>query len=659
MINNFYRKALSFFAAYALFCSVAYSQTPGMIFEPATPPGNVVLDPNSNGWISISPTGFVSDDQTESELPYSSLSFPSVEPDSDLGPGPNCGFTDFVDQGDQDPAQSYYSVANNSWQFRIRLGGAQPNSKGYSILIDTDQRFGYTGPNADPNATTVNPGFEVEINLQTNFGVFIYNVDGVMPTLVHSYTGHSNYQKAIALTQECSDPDFFYDFFVYFTHLASVGITPTTPVRMAITTQMNPQPAIGNNALSDIAGVDDSQCGSPLLCWQEIIDNYPPNSPNSTPGADRSVCPTITTPIAVGATTVSGTSTEAFGSLIRVFKDNVQIGTTTVGVAGAWSLTSIAPPLGIGDTITASVQNTSLGELESYRNCQYVTPVQCNLPSYTATIGNKGVCGTAPTGMIGSNLRVYNVTNSTYPGITPSVTTWDVSNNGDYWWKCNGSANNCISGANTCIGNGGYWMQFESPAGCLTSLIFGCYGTGNPVSATPTVNSPVPLSGAITGTGPANGVIFIYVNNAFRAWAPISSAGTFSVTGINRSQCDVVTACAMTSNLHCVSAMSSGAVVGITSPAPTITGSYCTSSSISSVTGTSSAGAGAIIQVFNGATLLGTTTVNSSGSWTLNVSVLPGYSLTAKAQGSCSALSPSSSPAVIVQSATSDPNLTL
>lgn len=47
----------------------------------------------------MSASGFTTDDQLQSEIPFSSLVFPMVEPNSDLGPGPDCGFTDFVDQG--------------------------------------------------------------------------------------------------------------------------------------------------------------------------------------------------------------------------------------------------------------------------------------------------------------------------------------------------------------------------------------------------------------------------------------------------------------------------------------------------------------------------------------------------------------------------------
>lgn len=59
-------------------------QTPGIIYQPATGGGKAVLDPNGDGYTSATTGGFISDDQVESEIPFSSLVFPMVEPNSDL-----------------------------------------------------------------------------------------------------------------------------------------------------------------------------------------------------------------------------------------------------------------------------------------------------------------------------------------------------------------------------------------------------------------------------------------------------------------------------------------------------------------------------------------------------------------------------------------------
>ncbi len=63
------------------FCvNTIYSQTPGMIYEPATGAGAAILDPNGDGYISAITAGFTTDDQLQSEIPFSSLIFPGSEP---------------------------------------------------------------------------------------------------------------------------------------------------------------------------------------------------------------------------------------------------------------------------------------------------------------------------------------------------------------------------------------------------------------------------------------------------------------------------------------------------------------------------------------------------------------------------------------------------
>ena len=203
-----------------LFLGKLEAQNTGLIYEPATGAGVSILDPNGDGYTSATTGGFFTDDQLESEIPYSSLVFPSVEPNSDLSAGPSCSFTDFVDQGDQDPVQSYFDN-NGNWLFRMRMGKTAPNAKSYSILIDTDGKFGGTGPNADPQYSSSNPGFEIEIVLATKFGVLVFDVNNANCSPVISYLGTTNYQKSIALSTSCGDADYFYDFYVKMSDLTS------------------------------------------------------------------------------------------------------------------------------------------------------------------------------------------------------------------------------------------------------------------------------------------------------------------------------------------------------------------------------------------------------------------------------------------------------
>src|SRR5690606_20064945 len=155
---------------------------------------------------------------------------------SDLGPGPNCKFTDFVNYSSNGTHHvvSMYVDASNNALFRIRLGGGAPNSKGYSIRIDTDQKFGFAGSYLDPSAVLRNPGFEYEIVLETNFGVKVNSIDGSSsPTLYSSFPYEQHCQKSIAATTNCGDQDVFYDFYV---PASGLPFSLTNPLRMAANT---------------------------------------------------------------------------------------------------------------------------------------------------------------------------------------------------------------------------------------------------------------------------------------------------------------------------------------------------------------------------------------------------------------------------------------
>ncbi len=207
-------KILLFFIGLFAITNFVNAQTKGLIVEPATGGGTAVFDPNGDGYVSGSTAGFLANDSSESEIPFVPFIFPGLEPTTDINNGPDCGFTDFVDTGGFDPAYSYVDGSGN-WLFRLRLGDIRPNAKSYSILVDTDGKFGNSGPDADADYTLENPGFEVEIVLGTKFGVFIYNVDGTPNcTPVVEYLGADHYQKALAISEVCGDPDYFLDFYV-------------------------------------------------------------------------------------------------------------------------------------------------------------------------------------------------------------------------------------------------------------------------------------------------------------------------------------------------------------------------------------------------------------------------------------------------------------
>src|SRR3989339_120188 len=463
------------------------SQTPGMIFDPITPtPGTNALDPDKNGWISISSSGFILNDESESEIPYLPMIFPMSEPDSDLGPGPDCGFTDFVQQavGIEDAGQYYLSPANN-FLFRLRMSKALPNSKSYSILIDTDGKFGPSGPNKDNGYLLGNPGFEIEIVLATNFGVFVYNVDDTdnPGAPVVSYLGHTNYQKAIALSNECGDPDYFLDFFVDFDDLmaAPFNLLTTTPLRMVLIDNMaaNKSTIAQPSSASDLGGMDDCS-GNLFACMDEIIDNYTPCPPN-TECPDRSECPSVTGSIPAGVDSVYGTTTHAAGTLITLYINGSPDLTTTSFADGTWKIKNINPVLSPGDIIGASATAAGMGESEN--NCGNITVAVTCTRALDAGLSSectpkKGFTGSAGSAVSGAVVKIYNEANvllDPNAGSIYAAGTITANTDGSWIWKCNGS-NACAAGANNCISAGSYKLTQTVSGQCESDPIYICIG---------------------------------------------------------------------------------------------------------------------------------------------------------------------------------------
>ncbi|SHM77375.1 Ig-like domain-containing protein, partial [Flavobacterium xinjiangense] len=632
-------------------------QTPGLIYEPATGAGITVLDPNGDGFTSATTAGFATDDQAQSEIPYKSLVFPMVEPTSDLGPGPDCGFTDFVDQGDEDPVQAYLN--GNNWLFRMRMGKTAPNAKSYSILIDTDGKFGGTGPNKDPQYSSSNPGFEIEIVLATKFGVFVYDVNNMNCSPVISYNDPLNlhYQKSIALTTNCGDPDYFYDFYVNFSDLASqFSITNTTPVRMAIVDNMaaNKSTICNFNSASDLAGIDDASCGNNLEnCFGDIIDNYTPCAPGVI-CPDRSLCPGISS-VNIGATSVSGTSTEANGTVITVYKDGVSIGTTAVS-AGVWTLSGIAPALASGQVISATA--TAPGKGVSIANCNPITvaPSCTSQTSTTVTIskisGGKGfdIVNSFPIGTIftwyNSDFTVAQIA-SGFGGNIPNPVTITTANQLVSF--------ECKTGQ--CFNSGMYYFTFKEPNKCVSSYLSSCLyavsgTTGNPSFTSSTITTATTsISGTVASPDNVSGIaIYLNSNGTQIGTATTTTGGNWTISGLSLSsrECQTLSVTAVATG-KCVSTGVVNATITRKAYAPVINGPICSTVAITSVSGSSNEVAGTTIQVFENGILEGSTTVAANSTWSVSsgISIAIGSTISAKALGTCLSLSDASNSVLV------------
>jgi pectin methylesterase-like acyl-CoA thioesterase len=133
--------------------------------------------------------------------------------------------------------------------------------------------------------------------------------------------------------------------------------------------------------------------------------------------------PVVTSPIAVGATSVSGTSTEADNTVITVYVNYVNVGTALVST-NTWTLSSLTP-LTVGQLVEA----TALADLKTVSDTSNVVTVQAvsAVPVVTSPVlaGATSVSGTS-TEADGTTIEVF--VNSVSAGTT-TVTggAWTLS----------------------------------------------------------------------------------------------------------------------------------------------------------------------------------------------------------------------------------------
>ena len=234
------------------------AQTKGLIYKPSTSViGKSVLDPNFDGFISLTSEGFITTQDWGEASELNLIALPSLEgePNSDLTTGSNGGHTDLVSNETNTIQSSYVGVKQvNGIDYlivRIRIGGSSTATKGYSLLIDTDGAF------SAGLLSAVNPGDDKEVVLETgNSGrIAVYNHTSGGTSLHNSYNLNEYHQRSIAASTINSDADCFYDFFV---PLSGLGISTSQMIRMTAATVTSAQSGIAGT-ISDFNGIDDKK----------------------------------------------------------------------------------------------------------------------------------------------------------------------------------------------------------------------------------------------------------------------------------------------------------------------------------------------------------------------------------------------------------------
>ncbi|MFN6227539.1 MAG: T9SS type A sorting domain-containing protein [Bacteroidota bacterium] len=663
-----------------------FSQQPGYIVRPAGGPGASALNPNQDAYTSATTAGFTTSDITQSEIAYVKIPQLQTEPTGDLATGPTGGYSDIIGVVDGSGCYIYYNSASGYVQFRFRIGGIVNGAKAYNVLIDSDMKMGASGASADPNyigaanAGNGNPGFEIEIAFVTgsSSAVKIFDVDGrasgsgSLPVEKNSYDASTNAIVSVALSRESGNADYFYDFFVPYSALSTLGLSNTTAFRIVTTTNTNPGSAF-QGTRSDIMGINDANYSNTTDAWEYVAKNTPSVTLNSVTsggaGFSSGSCtaaPTVSTDLAYGASvTVTGswaklTESSVTTATITVYKNGTSIGTTTCTSGNTWSLAG--QTLAQGDVITAKAQGS--GESMCLTSNSVKVQSSCITSNTTTTtdlaftcVTIKGLKGTMPSG---SSVKLYTIDNDgsktlfaddatttlkiTYAGSSSTTgTVWE------YQGSSNGGTSDPCGGGSNDIDKMSFAATATISPNCESPLVFSSICNANGTTSAPTITQAVlyATSTTVSGTSTTGYRVFLIINGNIIS-TTVAASNAYSFTGLVLSVGDIIevrakapnTGSGGSTNIYCVSSAASITVKCFTS-APTITTDLNgnLAQGATTVSGNSSESSGTTIKVYQSpSTLLGTTTVQANGTWSVSVSALSsGVSIFATAQnGTCS-----------------------
>ncbi|MBK8805803.1 MAG: tandem-95 repeat protein [Bacteroidales bacterium] len=521
-----------------------FSQTPGLIYKSADAVGKLVLDPNNDGFISKTKTGFFGEDVVQSELPFVPLVHVGKEPSYDLKTNVGNASLNIIDTENRQSYFVYYNSVKKNLCFRVRLDALSSSNMSYSVLVDTDKSFGIDGVEVDKNAVPNNLGFEIEINFHSELGLQLFNIDGtvspqglftkrIAPALVS--------QISYAYTNNNSNPDFFYDFYISVDTLTKYisGLTSNTPIRLALASSNSSSSILFPNSIVDIAGVND---GAYEYNYDFILKKIILKSPFVTlntinNGVNvRTECSTITSPILTTSSIIDGTlSLENNPSEITVYVNGVSFGKTNTIYSGYWSL----PISGLKENDLITAVSKAYGKSESYPGCNQVLVKSCvSKSSKPTTVSklplNKGVkISTASS--IGSVVRLYDKSHKLV-----QISGLSLSN--PYITKV---ANEVVSFECTtsgCFPAELYYATVQETGKCESDTYVFCDFATEGISESPVLYvTPSGVGKSISGSGINNSVVEVFVNDEYKGFAEVlTSSWTFNFDK-NLSNCDVIT----------------------------------------------------------------------------------------------------------------------
>ncbi|MCL9769722.1 T9SS type A sorting domain-containing protein [Flavobacterium sp. HXWNR69] len=675
------------------------AQTPGTLYQRVQGVlGQQVLDPNNDGFVSVTSAGFPvggTDYGTNSELKMIGLPSLVDEPNSDLNNGSSGGLTDLVSS--TAPNTSVFLLVKNVdgldyLVVRFRVGSIGTSGKAYALVFDTNGTL-----------SGANQGFELEVSLQTGSqsgGVYVrdYRVSTTQSFPINTYS-----QRSVALTTVNGTPDYFIDFFVPLSALGNVS-----QARIVAVTGNNSSSVLSSGGISDIQGVNDSNYGWNLpAIFTDLISSFPStNLANLTSDFNGSTwlmqasVPSVNDGVTVTSTSISGTSKEATGTTIKVYKNGVLLGTTTV-TNNTWSLTGVTG-LVAGDLITATA--TALGKsvsgvssamiVSGAQHCFLEAPVNLVRNSSGSSYYIEGSwSGTiVPTG---SNIKIELFT-QTGPDVN-QFTSFTPMASANSFVQSNGTFSIYVTNSNTIFNSNNFIAKATLVSGgsiiCTSAYSNVSVRTNGNATANgyitpkPTiVTTPIyqsassqqiivsnngadkgtTVNGVVIPANPVDAILILYVNGieVARTASVVTpnATTTFTVSGLTEG--DLVTARAqgvVTGASYWLSYVSNIVTSQLQTPTasvtPEITGPL-SSGSGRTISGFSSEAPGTVITVYKGGVVLGTATVSAYGTWSLpNVTLAQGDSITATAKAVGKTVSSATLAVVVLGTAPAAPTI--
>ena len=357
--------------------------------------------------------------------------------------------------------------------------------------------------------------------------------------------------------------------------------------------------------------------------------------------------PVITSNTIVNSNQVTVNGTAEANSAVKVFDGATQVGTATANGSGAWNFTTGALAVGAHNftaTATDKAGNTSGGsQLTSVTiaSAGQAAPVITSFSTDTGTAGD-GITSDNTLTLTGT--ATANSTVKVFDGAT-QIGTASANASGAWTYATPGLADGAHSITATATGTSG-GASTASPALAVTVDTVAPNApviTGDTISGTDQVT--------LAGTAEANSTVKAYEGTTLLGTTSANGSGAWSFTTGSLSTGNHEFTATSTDAAGNTSALSQpiDPVIGSNVPAPTIAsfsadsgtpGDGITNDNTPTLTGT--APANSTVQVYDGSTLLGTTTANSSGAWTYTTGQLSNgtHQITATATTSSGTSSP-------------------